>query len=113
MSLANDKVEVIDLDSTNGTQLEGNRLLPGIPAVEASQALRIGDHWLKLELTPESAPVAEGRCACYDNTKPRRRGSSTGSQRSADHLGGPTCSPSSPARRRLRASLTSKPGRSF
>jgi len=61
VSLANDKVEVIDLDSTNGTQLEGNRLLPGIPEQwKTSQALRIGDHWLKLELTPESAPVAEG-----------------------------------------------------
>ncbi|MCE5257911.1 MAG: protein kinase [Chloroflexi bacterium] len=45
------KYTLTDLNSTNGSFLDNNRLLPGIPEPwSPGQSLRIGDHWLRLEL---------------------------------------------------------------
>ena len=42
--------QVVDLNSTNGTYLANVKLLPGVAEVwTPDKALRIGDHWLRLE----------------------------------------------------------------
>lgn len=41
--------KVTDLNSSNGTYLGNSRLLPGVPEVWLpNQALRLGDHWLRI-----------------------------------------------------------------
>lgn len=51
-----------DLNSTNGTFLDGRRLLPGIPvAWSPGQTVRIGGAWLRLELSGGGAPPATVR----------------------------------------------------
>lgn len=54
--------KVIDLNSTNGTFLDNQRLLPGVPQTWATgQALRIGDNWLRLlRAGVEPGPAAAG-----------------------------------------------------
>lgn len=45
------KYDVTDLNSTKGTFLDNNRLLPGVPETwRPGQSLRVGDHCLRLEL---------------------------------------------------------------
>lgn len=46
-----------DLNSTNGTFLGNNRLLPGVPEQwESGRTVRIGDHWLRLEMARPISP---------------------------------------------------------
>ncbi|MHB1354901.1 MAG: protein kinase domain-containing protein [Anaerolineae bacterium] len=57
------KYDVTDLNSTNGTFLDNNRLLPGVPETwRPGQSLRVGDHWLRLELQG-AGPQAQPRVA--------------------------------------------------
>jgi len=61
ITIQDGKFYVTDLDSTNGTFLGTNRLLPGVAEVWPSgQAVRIGDHWMRLEhvAAVQPAPAA-------------------------------------------------------
>jgi serine/threonine protein kinase len=64
---------VTDLNSTNGTYLGGDRLLPGVSAVwQPDQALRIGDTWLRLlrDRDAGALPVGAGAAgALVDRTR--------------------------------------------
>jgi len=55
ISFDGQRYQVTDLDSTNGTFLGNNRLLPGVAANwDPSQPLRMGDFWLKLILAGQA-----------------------------------------------------------
>jgi hypothetical protein len=57
---------VVDLGSTNGTFLEGSRLLPDVPEpFPAGQTLRIGPYFMRLQ---QSQPAAPGPTAAVDHT---------------------------------------------
>lgn len=51
--------QVVDLGSTNGTFLDGSRLLPDVPETwQPSQTLRIGSHYLQLRPAGKAGVVA-------------------------------------------------------
>jgi hypothetical protein len=57
ISRRGEKFYVTDLNSTNGTYLGSTRLLPGVAEEwRPGQPLRIGDHWLRVELVAAAAP---------------------------------------------------------
>jgi serine/threonine protein kinase len=49
--IAENRYTVTDLNSTNGTWLDNNKLLPGVAETwRPAQTLRVGGHWLKLQV---------------------------------------------------------------
>ncbi|MFH1084616.1 MAG: protein kinase [Chloroflexota bacterium] len=64
------KYYVTDLNSTNGTYLDTTRLLPGVAEEwRAGQTVRIGEHWLRLELP--SAPAAPAQLQTAERSAAR------------------------------------------
>jgi eukaryotic-like serine/threonine-protein kinase len=61
------KFAITDLGSTNGTLMGNNRLLPGVPENwPAAQTVRIGDHWLRVEVVQAAQPqIQPGPEASY------------------------------------------------
>jgi len=58
ISVDGNRYTITDLNSTNGTYLGNNKLLPGVPENwPAGRPLRIGDHWLRLEVTQAAQPT--------------------------------------------------------
>ncbi len=50
ITIAQGKFQITDLNSTNGTWVGDNRLLPGVSEPwRPAQSVRIGNHWLKLQ----------------------------------------------------------------
>ncbi len=59
VTIEGDTYRITDLNSTNGTYLGQNKLLPGVPeTLRGGNQVRIGDHWLRLELATADQPAA-------------------------------------------------------
>jgi serine/threonine protein kinase len=60
ITLSEGKYQITDLNSTNGTWIGDNRLLPGVSEPwRPAQSVRMGNHWLKLEGVAGAGTPAE------------------------------------------------------
>jgi len=61
ITITEGRFQITDLNSTNGTWIGENKLLPGVAEQwRPTQSVRLGNHWLKLEGVPGTgAPVVE------------------------------------------------------
>jgi len=66
VTIEGDTYRITDLNSTNGTYLGQNKLLPGVPeTLRGGSQVRIGDHWLRLELAAAEQPAAQPAGASF------------------------------------------------
>lgn len=60
ITISDGKFQITDLNSTNGTWMGDNRLLPGVSEPwRPTQSVRIGNHWLKLQGVSGAGAPAE------------------------------------------------------
>ncbi len=72
ITIEGDTIRVTDLNSTNGTYLGQNKLLPGVPEnLRAGSQLRMGDHWVRLEMPAEEKAATPPPEASYAPVGPK------------------------------------------